>query len=62
MKTKEFKNGASVFMDDPSFPSGMITVILRDSAGNVLDKTRCDSRREANEYYRAFCAIAKNNK
>jgi len=61
MKIKTFKNCASVIQDDPSFPSGMTRVIAYDSAGNVIDKIRCDTRREANEYFRAFCAIAKKN-
>jgi len=62
MKIKTFKNGACVIQDDPSFPSGMISVIARDAIGEVIDKIRCDGKREANEYFRAFCAVAKNRK
>lgn len=60
MKIKTFKNGACVIQDDPGFPSGMISIIARDGGGNIIDKIRCDSKREANEYFRAFCAVAKN--
>lgn len=60
MKTKEFKNGASVFMDDPAY-NGMITIIARDAAGNILDKIRVDTKTQARDYFRAFCGVAINH-
>lgn len=60
MKTKEFKNGASVFMDDPAY-NGMTTVIGRDPSGEIFDKIHCDTKQQANEHFRAFSKIAKNN-
>ena len=42
------------------FPSGMYLVQLRNAAGELIDKTRCDSYRMAMEYKRAFIAIAKH--
>lgn len=61
MKTKTFKNGAWAIMDDPSFPSGMIRVKAYGSGGNVLDSILCDTKRQAEEYFRAFCALARNS-
>lgn len=61
MKTKVFKNGASVRMESPSH-DGIIVVIARKANGDILDKIRCDSKRAAGEYYRAFCAATKNAK
>jgi hypothetical protein len=60
MKTKEFKNGAMVYMDDTAY-NGMTTVLCRDPAGNIIDKIRCDNKRQANEYYKAFALLAKNS-
>lgn len=60
MNIKEFKNGAWVTMDDPSFPSGMIKVKLYDPQGNVQDVILCDDKKEAVLYFRAFQKIAKN--
>lgn len=59
MKSKVFKNGASVHMESPAY-NGMITVIARKPNGDIIDKVRCDCKRTASEYYRAFCALAKN--
>lgn len=59
-KIKEFPSGASVYMSEPSFPTGMIGVVLRSPDGEVYDKVRCDTRKGAKEYFRAFCEIAKN--
>ena len=41
-------------------PSGMYVVRLYSPAGALLDKVRCDDRREAQAYLRSFRAIAKN--
>jgi len=62
MKIKDFKNGASVIQDDPSTPSGMILVYVRNPQGEIHDKIRCENRTMAREYFNAFCAIAKNMK
>ena len=56
----EFKNGAYVVLEAPSFPGGMSSVFIRDPQGNIHDKIKCDSRTQAREYFRAFKKIAKN--
>lgn len=61
MSTKIYteKNGAwTVF--ERLMPSGMYAVRLYSPAGSLLDKVRCDDRREAQAYLRSFRAIAKN--
>jgi len=55
---KEFKNGAYVTFGRDA--GGLWAVLLRDPAGNVTDKVRCDTYRDALAYQRAFCAIAKS--
>lgn len=60
MKIVTFKNGASVIMDDPSFPSGMVKVICRKPSGDIHDRVSCDTASQAREYFKAFKAIAKN--
>lgn len=62
MKSIEYKNGASVFMDDPAFPSGLVTVICRYPNGEIYDKIRCENKAMAKDYYKSFCRIAKNLK
>lgn len=59
-KHYSYKHG-DVFLER-LFPSGMYLVYLRDSAGEMVDKVRCDSYRTALEYKRAFALIAKHNK
>jgi len=58
MKIQEFKNGAYVTFERDA--GGLWAVLLRDPSGNVADKVRCDTYREALAYKRVFCAIAKN--
>ena len=58
MKIKEFKNGWSVVMDRGL---ALTSVILRNSAGNVVDKIRCDDPSDAKDYFKSFCKIAKNS-
>lgn len=52
-----YKNGDVVM--ERLFPSGMWLVQLRNNAGELVDKIRCDDYRMAKEYKRAFAAIAK---
>jgi homospermidine synthase len=59
MRIREFKNGAAVVFDDGNH-NGMISVFVRKPSGDIFDKVRCDDRKSANEYFRAFVAIAKN--
>jgi hypothetical protein len=59
MKTKVFDNGLVTF--EKLFPSGMYLVELSLDNG-TRDKMRCDSYKSACEYFKAFCAIAKNSK
>ncbi len=60
MKIKEFENGTRVIMGEPSISSGMVEVICLGKNGQVIDKIKCDTRRMAREYFRAFEKIAKN--
>jgi len=53
---REFQCGTVIFEKE----NGWFRVVLRDTAGNLLDKVRCDTYREALEYRRAFTAIAKS--
>jgi len=59
-KSKLFKNGALAYMEK-LFPSGLYLVYVRNSAGEIIDKTRVDDYRMAMDYYKAFCLVAKNN-
>jgi hypothetical protein len=59
VKVETYRNGWTVTMDK-AFPQGMYTVLVRNAAGNVHDRIRCDDYRAARDYYRAFNAIAKN--
>jgi len=60
-KIKMYKSGASVIQDVPAY-NGMITVKLYAPDDSLLDKVRVDTRSAARDYFRAFCAIAKNLK
>ena len=57
MKIKEYKNGYASF--DRLFPSGMYLVQLYKN-NEMMDKIRCDTYRNAMEYFQAFAKIAKN--
>ena len=56
MKSKEYKNGWSVVMDKVA---ALYSVIVRSASVNVHDGIRCDTYRDAMDYWRAFNAIAK---
>ena len=58
MKITEFKNGAYVTFERDA--GGLYAVLLRDTSGNVKDKVRCDTYRDALAYRRSFIAIAKS--
>ena len=62
MKIKTFKNGAYVTQEEPSFPSGMITVTLKAANGNIVDRMRCDTKTQAREYFKAFSKLAKGQR
>ena len=57
-KIKVYRNGWNAYATRES--SGMYTVLVRDSIGNMHDKVRCDDYRNAMDYYKSFCAIARN--
>ena len=59
MKIWSFKSGAYVALERVS-PSGMYIVTVRNPSGDVHDKIKCDDRRMALEYVKAFKKIAKN--
>lgn len=56
MKIKEYKSGAYVSLDHDA---PLSIVKLYSPSGALLDKNRCECRRTANEYFKAFCKIAK---
>ena len=60
-KRKDYKSGSSVTMEK-LFPSGMYLIELRTPKGELHDKIRVDDYRMALDYWRSFCAIAKNMK
>lgn len=57
-KTKLFKSGAFAMLEKAG---AWYITLARDSAGNLLDRMRCDDYRSAREYYRAFQNLAKNS-
>lgn len=59
MKLYSYKHGDVLV--EWLFPSGMYLIQLRDTAGELIDKIRCEDYRTAMEYKRAFAKIAKAN-
>ena len=57
-KTLVLPNGALVHMERNDV-NGFYTVLLRNPAGGIVDKTSCDTYRSACTYRRAFIKIAK---
>lgn len=55
-KCKVYRNGWSTMLEQIGC---WYLVNVRDAAGNVYDKTRCDDYRMALDYFRAFNSIAK---
>ena len=62
MKTKLYRNGAFVTMEDRHHTNGLITVYLRAPDGELHDRIRVDDKKAANEYFKSFCKIARNLK
>lgn len=56
-RVKEYRNGWSVYAEKGGT---LYTVIVRNGRGDVHDKMRCDTYRDAMDYWRAFNAIARN--
>ena len=57
IKIKEYKNGSWVtYEKQPNF----YILKLYKSNGELYDKLLVDDYRSSREYFRAFCAIAKN--
>jgi len=57
MQIKTYPNGYATF--ERLFPSGFY--LVQCYVGSEMhDKIRCDDYRTAREYFRAFCAIARN--
>ena len=56
-KLKTYNNGWLAMMEKQAH--GVYLVLVRNDAGEVYDKMRCDSYRMALDYWRAFNAIAK---
>jgi hypothetical protein len=59
MKIKLFKNGAYTTLEKQA--CGYYSVQVRSPSGELIDKIRCDTYRDACEYRRAFNAIARNS-
>lgn len=57
-KTKDYRNGWSTLME--RLPNGLYWAHVRSASGHLHDKVRCDDYRTACEYFRSFCAIARN--
>jgi hypothetical protein len=56
-RVKIYKNGWETMLEK----SGLwYSANVRNAAGEIHDKVRCDDYRAALEYFRAFNAIAKN--
>jgi hypothetical protein len=62
-RVKIYKNGwETYFCKTGEVPFPWWYVSVRNAAGEIHDKVRCDDYRAALEYFRAFNAIAKNAK
>lgn len=59
-KIKTYKSGAWVTFEKAESNCAPYIVRLYNARDELKDKMRCDSYRAASEYFRAFCAIAKN--
>ena len=57
VKIKLFKNGACVITDKAGC---WHSVTLRNPAGEVHDKVRCEDYAMAKSYVKAFAAVARN--
>ena len=57
MKLYSYKHGDVVV---ERLSSGIYSVWIRNTSGEIVDKVRCDTYRMAMEYKRAFVAIAKH--
>jgi hypothetical protein len=62
VKIKTLKSGAYITQDEPSFPTGMITVTLKAANGSTLDRVRCDAKSQARDYFKLFSKTAKERK
>ena len=56
-KFKVYKNDWTTLLEKQAH--GVYLVLVRNSAGDVYDKIRCDDYRTALDYWRAFNAIAR---
>lgn len=56
MKITQYKTGAWIVSEKAA---GWYSVKLYRPSGELHDKVRCDTYRQAGEYRRAFAAIAK---
>jgi len=56
-KVKTYRNDWSTLLEKQAH--GVYLVLVRNSAGDVYDKIRCDDYRMALDYWRAFNAIAR---
>jgi len=52
------KSGALVYMDKGT---RLYSVILRNPAGDVFDKVKCEDKKLADSMFNAFKATANNN-
>ena len=55
-KATEYANGWSATLDKSG---ALFVAIVRNAAGDVHDKMRCDNYRTAREYFAAFKRVAK---
>jgi len=54
----EYNNGAFAMLEKVG---QWYIALCRDSAGELIDKVRCDDYRMALDYYAAFKRVAKNS-
>jgi hypothetical protein len=58
VKIKTYKNGWTVTMDGPSFPSGM-TVVKLYSRDSIVDKMMLDTLQDARALFADWCRLAR---
>lgn len=52
-------NGAFITFERSELPHGMYFILLRDPAGEVHTKIRCNAYSDALAHYRRLCKVAK---
>lgn len=58
-KIKEYKNNASVIFTHIESMDTPYLVKLYNGSGDLVDRVRCDDKKDAQDYFKSFCKIAR---